>query len=439
MEELKPIPVSALNKAAKQLLEDQIGPVLVIGEVSNLMVAKSGHCYFSLKDESAQVSCVFFKQNNFHVEPFNNGDQIQVLAKVTLYEPRGTYQCIVSQIIPAGYGQKQAEFEALKKKLLLEGLFDESKKQIIPRYPQRVGVVSSPSGAAIHDFIQTLKLRMPMIEIILFPALVQGEEAPKSLINALNQTIHYDCDVIVVTRGGGSTEDLWAFNDEAFVRAMASIDLPLVSAVGHEIDVTLSDLVADKRAATPTAAAELISVESQTLIQQLEQIEFQLNKTLQRSLAAYHEKIYQLSKRLMTPEQRISLFATKILHIKQQLHFSIQRHLARLEQSTQKNTLTLFSLKPNLLKEQELLKNRLQQLHWLMEQCFKQKEQMHSNLIQKLNLLSPMQTLERGYGIVSSNKDKAITSIKHISQGDSINIQLSDGTIETVVQKTSNH
>jgi exodeoxyribonuclease VII large subunit len=255
-----PITVSQLNRRAKTLLEQGIARLWVEGEISNLSRPASGHIYFSLKDENAQVSAAWFRQRQrAPAIGFKNGDKVLAYGRVSIYEARGNYQLIVEQMEPAGEGVLKQRFDALKKKLLAEGLFDEDRKQALPPLPSRIGVITSPSGAAIRDIVSVLGRRFPAVPVVIYPAAVQGEAAPGELIAALDTAIRRDeCDVLIIGRGGGSLEDLWAFNDEALARAIADCPIPIVSAVGHEVDFTISDFVADVRAPTPSGAAEIV-------------------------------------------------------------------------------------------------------------------------------------------------------------------------------------
>ncbi|MAH61630.1 MAG: exodeoxyribonuclease VII large subunit [Legionellales bacterium] len=439
MYEIKPISVSEINRLAKNLLEEHIGPVMIIGEVSNLMVAKSGHCYFSLKDAQAQISCVYFRQYHSEKMTLNNGDEIQVMASISLYEPRGTFQCIVSHVMPVGYGKKQAELDALKRKLSKEGLFDQHKKKTLPALPHTVGVITSPNGAAIFDFIKTLQLRMPLIEIIIFPAVVQGDSAPQSLINALYESTKYDCDVLVMTRGGGSTEDLWAFNDEQLIRTIATMTPPVVSAVGHEVDVTLSDLVADERAATPTAAAERISPNQHTLLDNLEHISFQISRSIDQRLKYLFEKCFQLNKRLITPEQAIERISDKVQHFSTHMSLLMHSKLEQLYQKVHRQWLLISTLKPNYIEQEQQLAVLQQKIDWLLLQTLNHKKEQLQKSVELLNLLNPLHTLERGYSITSTNKTKGVKYVDQVHTGDAIHIQLCDGAITaTIDEVTSN-
>ena len=392
MTQATPISVSKLNTLVKSLLDTHLESVLIEGEVSNLMKASSGHWYFSLKDQHAQISCVCFKQyqQGFDIK---QGDQVQVLAKVTLYEARGTYQCIVYNIMPVGFGAKQAEFERLKKKLAAEGLFSEERKRPLPHMPNHIGLITSAQGAAVHDILNILKKRMPMIKVTIFPAMVQGMEAAQTLIAALDKAYaHGLCDALIITRGGGSIEDLWPFNDEALARKISNSPKPIISAVGHEVDFTIADFVADKRAPTPSGAAEMISPDQAYLKTQVEQINWQLHHRMQEKLSAASEQVKQFQQRLLTPHQLIERLKEKINHYFQTLNHAQQKHL-----QTHQHKLSL--------------------------------------VIEKIEVLSPLKTLKRGYGIVLNKNKEAISSIKQLNPQEDVRIKLEDGSIIATVKE----
>ena len=392
MTQLTPISVSKLNTLVKSLLDTHLESVLIEGEISNLMKASSGHWYFSLKDQNAQISCVCFKQYQQGID-LKQGDQVQILAKVTLYEARGTYQCIVYNIMPVGFGAKQAEFERLKKKLNDEGLFAEDKKRAIPSMPQRIGLITSAQGAAVHDILNILKKRMPMIRVTIFPAMVQGIEAAQTLVDALEKAYAYKgCDAFIITRGGGSIEDLWPFNDEQLARKIAASPKPIISAVGHEVDFTIADFVADKRAPTPSGAAEIISPDQAYLKTQLEQINWQLHHRMQQKVEAVFEQVKQFQQRLLTPSQLIERLKEKIGHYFQNLNHAQQKNL----QSHQHNL---------------------------------------SLVVEKIEILSPLKTLKRGYGIILNKNKKAISSVKQLSPKEDVKIKLEDGSALATIKE----
>ena len=390
MSQPSPISVSQLNALVKSLLDTQLESVLIEGEVSNLIKASSGHWYFSLKDKTAQISCVFFKQYQDGID-LQQGDQIQVLAKVTLYEARGTYQCIVYNVMPVGFGAKQAEFERLKKKLNEEGLFAQDKKRPLPAMPEHIGLITSAQGAAVHDIIKIFK-KMPLIRLAVFPAMVQGEEAASTLINALDKAYQYTCDALIITRGGGSIEDLWPFNNEALARKIVESPQPIVSAIGHEVDFTIADFVADYPAPTPSGAAETLSPDQTYLNTQLEQMNWQMHHRMQQKIHDINKQIRHSQQRLLTPQQLVKRLSEQINYSSERLYQAQLAILAKIE-----NKLLI---------------------------C-----------IEKIELLSPLKTLKRGYGIVLKNDKKAISSVKQLSPQDDVLIRLEDGSVLATIKK----
>jgi len=296
--------VSALNQAAKFALEDSLGSVWVTGEVSNFVEASSGHCYFSLKDEKAQVRCAFFRGAYSRLGfALKSGMHINVKGNVSLYAPRGDYQLIVTSAEDAGVGALQKAFLELKAKLEKEGLFDKKYKQALPAWPKRIGVITSDTGAAIKDVLYVMQKRMPSIPIILYPTLVQGKTAHHDIVRAIQlANTQGVCDVLLLVRGGGSLEDLWSFNEEEVARAIFASNIPLVSGVGHEVDFTIADFTADLRAATPSAAAAAVSPDCAEISVQVAHLAEQLEAAMQRKLSSLEQLIYHLSKRLRSPE-----------------------------------------------------------------------------------------------------------------------------------------
>ena len=306
--------VSSLNLSVANLLEQTFAWIWVEGEISNLAQPASGHIYFSLKDHSAQVSCAMFKGRNrsLKFQP-ENGNQVLVRAKVSLYQPRGNYQLIVDRMEEAGDGVLRRQFEELKRKLTAEGLFDETAKQKIPQLPESIGIITSKTGAAIHDVLSVIERRFPSIPVKLFPVPVQGIEAAAAICNAIKRIDEQvaagelNCDVILLVRGGGSLEDLWSFNDENVARAIFDCSIPIVSGVGHEVDVTIADYVADIRAATPTAAAETVTPDQTTWLQSFDWFQQQLQQLLNNKIQRQQEKMQWLQQRLQQqhPENQV--------------------------------------------------------------------------------------------------------------------------------------
>jgi len=437
--------VSTLNRSVANLLEQEFAWIWVEGEISNLAQPASGHIYFSLKDNTAQVSCAMFKGRNrtltFQAE---NGNQVLVRAKVSLYQPRGNYQLIVDRMEEAGDGALRRQFEQLKIKLAAEGLFDETTKQDIPELPQGISIITSKTGAAIHDVLSVIERRFPSIPIKLFPVPVQGKEAAAAICNAINLIDEHvakgdlNCDVILLVRGGGSLEDLWSFNEESVARAIYDCTIPVVSGVGHEVDVTIADFVADFRAATPTAAAETVTPDQDSWLQSFDWYQQRLHQMMKDKLERHQEKIQWLHRRLnqQHPENQVQLSRERANELIRRLlranHLSLKTEQSRLKT----NQVRLFAQNPTQqLKNQQqsvnYLATRLQQL---TVNLFTEKKFQLSHTARTLNAISPLQTLERGYSITLNKKGTAITSIEQVKPNDTIETRLHNGSIFSHVE-----
>lgn len=383
--------VSQLNNAARQLLETKFMHILVEGEISNFVCPASGHWYFSLKDDKAQVRCAMFRGANRHLkfQP-EDGVQVQVRAKVSLYAPRGDYQLIVEHLEALGDGALQREFEKLKMKLDKEGLFTLESKQPLPEHPRCIGVVTSSTGAAIRDVIKVLHRRCPAIPIIVYPSLVQGTQASNSIVKMIETANQrQECDVLIVGRGGGSLEDLWPFNEENVARAIYASDIPIVSAVGHEVDVTIADFVADVRAATPSAAAEIVSPDLNKIKAELNHLNQRLRREMLQLLSQLQQQLVWLKKRLRHPGQLLQEQAQHLDYVWQRLTKAMTR----------------------------LVKDKHSQL---------------ANVSRALNTISPLATLDRGYSILQKD-GKVVRSTKAVKKGDQITAKVSDGDIACTV------
>ena len=389
--------VSDLTQQIKILLETGLAPVWLTGEISNFKRHSSGHFYFSLKDENAQIPCVMWAGRNRSLR-FSPEDGMQVLAhgQVTVYEKRGYYQFDVAQIQPAGVGALQAAFEQLKRRLQAEGLFDEARKKPLPEFAQSVGIVTSPTGAALRDLVSVLRRRWPAMKIILRPVLVQGAGAAEAIAQAIGEFNEYkEVEVLIVGRGGGSLEDLWAFNEEIVARAIYASKIPVVSAVGHEVDFSISDFVADVRAATPSAAAELVAPEVAEVKRQLQSLAIQSIRQLQRLLQTQHDRLRRVA-----------------------TSYGLRQPLDQVRQRSQQ----LDDLQRRL---QLALQNRLA----IWKQQLKAKEQ-------RLRALSHEHILQRGFAIVYREPDKKLVhEAKELQANDSIHIQFGVGSAEARVEK----
>ena len=427
--------VSQLNQSVRLMLENQLGAVWLTGEISNFSQPVSGHWYLSLKDENAQVRCAMFRMKNLRVSfrP-TNGMQVLVRANVSLYEPRGDYQLIIESMHLAGEGLLMQQFEALKLKLATEGLFAQHLKKNLPHFSKAVGIITSKTGAALQDILHILQRRDPSLKIIIYPTAVQGKDAATEIaqmIELANQ--RQEVDVLIVGRGGGSLEDLWCFNEEMVARAIFHSHLPVISAVGHETDVTIADFVADVRAPTPSAAAELVSRNQTELLQQLQYRRQRLEIALDRLFAEKQQKLKHLSLRLHNQHPQAQL------RIQQQLITQLSHRLQQsLRHRWQKKAENLTTLSIRLYKnplplriqqyEQQLaqLKVRLNS-HMNLTLSLQQKQLAH--LCGKLDSLSPLKVLARGYSITQNQQNLTIRSMKDVNVGEQIKTRLPDGDI----------
>jgi len=384
--ETKVFSVKEINRLVRELLEQSFPSFWITGEISNFISASSGHWYFSLKDEEAQVRCTMFKNKNMAAEWIpKNGEKIEAKCLIGLYEARGEYQLNIEQIRHAGAGLLSEAFNQLKEKLLKEGLFEVSRKKSIPQFPRSIGVITSPTGAAIEDILITLKRRSPHIPIIIYPSLVQGKEAPPAIVRAIETAnAREECDVLILARGGGSIEDLWAFNEEIVARAIVASKIPTITGVGHETDSTIADFVSDLRAPTPTGAAELVTSHTFELIKTIQVYKNQLNKLMAGLIRELVQKIDYLEKRLVSPRQQI-----------QRQKEQIYQYIQRINQSM-KNVVIQYRLHIDKLK---------------------------------LNLdhLSPHAVLSRGYSIITDVDGQIVNNVTQLKLDDKIHIQLNHG------------
>ena len=432
--------VSQLNRQIQQLLEASFPWILVEGEISNLAKPGSGHWYFSLKDDKAQIRCAMFKSKNSAVrfQP-KNGDMVRLRARVTFYGPRGDCQLSIESMESAGEGALQQTFERLKASLQLEGLFDAKHKKPLPIQPERVAIITSPIGAAVRDMIIAFRRRFPLTELTILPSLVQGADAAKNILKQLERADgsgHFDA--IILGRGGGSLEDLWSFNDEKLARAVFKASTPIVSAVGHETDFTITDFVADVRAATPTAAAELLSPDNKQLIQQIQQQEHQLTRRMSRLLEQSQQQLDFVNKRIRHPKERIELQQNELNQLKHRLQQNMQRKLSEQNLVTANLFHRLENNSPNrrISQERQKLSDMNTRLTRALENTLSNKQTAFARTVEKLNLVSPLNTLSRGYAIASKDK-QVIRSVKEVEKGDSMNIRVQDGEIHCVVADAS--
>lgn len=427
--------VSQLNTEIRQLLEQGFGQISLVGEISNFAAPGSGHWYFTLKDERAQVRCAMFRNANQRakVRP-QNGMQVLVRAKVTVYEPRGDYQLIIEQVEDAGQGLLQQRYEQLKEKLSAEGLFAVERKRLLPDYIRKVGVLTSPTGAAIKDILAVMKRRDPGVEVVIYPSAVQGEAAVPQLQAMLKTAFERnEVDVLLVSRGGGSLEDLWCFNDENFARLLATAPMPTISAVGHEIDFTIADFVADVRAPTPSAAAELVTRDQQQQQQKAQALQQRIGLVQQRLLQRLQQRWQFLQTRLQQqhPQRQLQQQSQLADELQARANRALQNRLARQRQQVSYLHGRLQAMHPQkeLQRLQQKLQTQQQRLPQVMQRVIKDKRTQQQQLMQAVNLVSPLNTLERGYAIVRTENGDVVRSEKQVAVGESIEVRLADGNI----------
>ena len=436
------ISVGELNRSAKMILESNFSSVSVLGEISNLAQPSSGHIYFTLKDAEGSIRCAMFKNQKMRMNfTPKDGDQCVLKGQVSLYAARGDYQLIVRQMQPAGVGNLMQQFEELKQKLDKEGLFDPLKKKDIPSPPKHIGVITSASTAALQDVITTIKRRAPSSQVTLSPAMVQGDTAPQAIIKALdlillfNETSANPIDIVLMTRGGGSIEDLWAFNNEDLAREIYDFPIPVISGVGHEIDFTIADFVADMRAPTPTAAAELVTEFQFQLSDRLQEIQLGLLNGLRNILQINKQKLDLLESNLKSPQVILNEQKQKLDNIELRLKQAVekkflfsQQSLALLKQSiAEKNP---YKIIKELLKDIDLLsKDMIKSFTYLVENKSKSLEKINSNL----HAFSPLAVLDRGYAIVQNASGQAIKNSQEVQEAELVTTRLSSGSFKSKI------
>ncbi len=426
------ITVSQLNRRARQLLETQMALLWIEGELSNLSTPSSGHWYFTLKDAQAQVRCAMFRNRNMAVKfKPQQGTHVVIRARVSLYEERGDYQIIAEHMEEAGTGILQRNFEALKQKLLLEGLFAEERKKTLPKMPSHIAIITSPTGAAIRDMLQILDRRFALIPVTLIPVAVQGKDSAPQIVHALELANRSQLfDVIILGRGGGSLEDLWPFNEEIVARAIDASEIPVVSAVGHETDITIADFVADLRAPTPSAAAELVVPDSDELLDQLIGFEVLLEETIQRKLTFFQQKTHWLQSRLRHPKSKLEQASQGLDHLESRLKHKMLSNIRHYQNHLQ--TLSLRQVpwhpKNQLQRFQQRLLQADQQLRMSQQHLLDKKKQAFQTAIRMLHTLSPLNTLDRGYALVTHQGTQTpITSSKQIQTGSQLTTRIAEG------------
>uniref|UniRef100_UPI004048E5EA exodeoxyribonuclease VII large subunit n=1 Tax=Vibrio anguillarum TaxID=55601 RepID=UPI004048E5EA len=431
--------VSRLNAEVRLLLENEMGIVWLVGEISNFSAPVSGHWYLSLKDSRAQVKCAMFKGNNRFVtfKP-KNGQQVLVKARLSLYEPRGDYQVIIESMQPEGDGRLQQEFEKLKMQLAAEGLFAQSNKRPLPENPQCVGVITSKTGAALFDILDVLKRRDPSLPVIIYPTLVQGEQAAIQIAQAIGRAnARQECDVLIVGRGGGSLEDLWCFNHEIVARTIAASQIPIISAVGHEIDVTIADFVADVRAPTPSAAAELVSRDNSNKRQAFASYQHKLQSAMRyyTSQQAHHLRALVHALEKQHPTYRLQRQSQQLDDTEMRLQRAIQRYISTQREhiGQQYHQLQLHSPVQTLAKQQHRLAKSEQRLLDVMEKKLLRTAHSLTLAAEKLDAVSPLATLKRGYSITRDSSGKVIHRARDLKTGDQLITRVADGEVFSTV------
>ena len=436
--------VSELTRKIRNLLEYKIGEIWVEGEISNLRKQASGHQYFTLKDAKSQLSCVLFRGNASKMAlDLNDGQEIEVRGDLSVYEPRGNYQLIVRNAQLKGHGSLQLQFEALKKKLNAEGLFKEETKSSIPSFPDTICIVTSPTGAAVRDMISVIQRRAPWVKILVYPVLVQGNQASSQIVEALanidqwTKKAEISIDTVVLTRGGGSLEDLWPFNEEDTARAIHKLSLPIISAIGHEIDYTISDFVADLRAPTPSAAAEILVPEKDEIRRNLNNLNHSLNSKTINTIDRWHERLEYLGTRTLVNEPiRILAELEQSTDWKlETLQKTFFEALGKKEKNITNYDQRLTLSHPAKQLEEVLGKLKIlnQSLDHSLSKKFNQLKERYQRGAISLKNLGPQSVLERGFSLTHDKDGNLVTSSKEIRSGDKITTNLKDGSFDSTV------
>jgi len=432
--------ISRLNHEVRQLLEEVFPVVWVEGEISNLAKPASGHFYFTLKDDNAQVRCAFFKNRHANLSfDLDNGQKVLAKANVGLYEGRGEYQLIIEQIEPAGAGALQIAFDALKQKLAAEGLFDEKHKKDLPIYPKTIGIITSATGAAIRDILSILKRRYPLGNLVIYPVPVQGEDAAATIAKKIKVAEkRNECDLFILTRGGGSLEDLWAFNEEIVARAIFDINTPIISGIGHEIDFTIADFVVDLRAATPSAAAELATPDINEVIQKLSNREKQLIRFQKQIIENFKNYVEIFFRKLPQPSQKLFELIQRTDEYSMRLKYNIEKKMTSEKIMLTEINNNLEKLNPIqvIIKQLDYIKNLNTRFNGVVTLYFEKTKNKILRIDDILKSISPISTLDRGYAIVTDRKTKKIIkNANHLKIGKKIHVKLANSEIDSTVDK----
>ncbi len=434
--------VSRLNREVRVLLERGFGTLWLEAEISNFSRPSSGHWYFSLKDAAAQVRCAMFRQRNMLcLFTPRDGQKVLVRARIGLYEPRGEYQLIVDHMEDAGLGALKRQFEELSAKLKQEGLFAAERKRPLPSLPRRIGIITSPTGAAVRDILHVLARRFPAVAVLIYPVSVQGAQAAAEIVAALRLTgRRAECDVLILARGGGSLEDLWAFNDERLARAIVASPIPVITGIGHEIDFTIADFAADVRAPTPSAAAELVVPDAEEWLDAFVRLGVRLQRCMRRRLEEHGERLRWLAGRaaLVSPAARLDAQAQRLDELEQSLVRALRRRLQEHRERLRWLAGRAAQVSPsNRLAQQQLrLTNLDQRLDRAWRHALNSRRERLLPLVRTLNAVSPLATLERGYAIVSAEGGEILRDAAHAKPGTLIDARLARGTIRAKVEGT---
>jgi exodeoxyribonuclease VII large subunit len=434
------ISVSELNRLVRAAIEQNLPLTWVAGEISNLRRYDSGHWYFTLKDASAQVDCVMFRHKAQLIDwQPDNGMQVEVRAAATVYEARGKYQLNVEAMRRAGLGALYEAFEKLKAKLDKEGLFAEERKREIPAFPRAIGVVTSPQAAALHDVLTTLKRRMPSIPVVIYPAPVQGDGAGAKIMQAIAtasvRAEADECDVLIVCRGGGSIEDLWSFNEEVVARAIHACSIPVVTGVGHETDFTIADFVADARAPTPTAAAELVSPDRDELREQVSQLRGALTRSTHRAFEDRMQTLDFLARRLTHPGERLLERARHLTHLAGRLQGVFKHAAERRAWAVSALAQRLRNARPDVPARARELQQAARSLNEAMRWHFERVQTRVARAEAHIDALNPQRVLERGYSIAETADGAVVRDAAVLNAGDLLNIRFARGQVESEVKR----
>jgi exodeoxyribonuclease VII large subunit len=434
--------VSRLNREVRLLLERGFGILWLEGEISNLARPSSGHWYFSLKDAGAQVRCAMFRQRNMLCTvATRDGQKVLVRARIGLYEPRGEYQLIIDHLEDAGLGALKRQFEELTARLAAEGLFAADRKRALPKLPKRIGIITSPTGAAVRDVLHVLARRFPAIRVLIYPVPVQGAKAAADIIAALTVAARRaECDVLILARGGGSLEDLWAFNDEALARAIVASPIPVITGIGHEVDFTIADFAADVRAPTPSAAAELVVPDAQEWLESVARLNARLQRGMRRRIAEHRQRLHWLSGRaaLVSPGARLREQAQRLDELEQSLTRALRRQLLERRERLRwlSGRAALVSPAARLAQQAQRLGSLQQRLERACLAAQRRARERLKPLVRTLNAVSPLATLERGYAIVSIG-GVILRDAATVEPGTLIEARLATGRLRARVEGTS--